>query len=245
MNDQRSGPLWGGPGAVTAALALIFFPLVGMYLVATAMGIDEIALLGVVMSLFVAWTALKVRGSGWGELGMRRGFNRRRTFVLGAVSALGLLVVTSVVSTLLVNLTGWTPDISKFDAVRGDVGMLLGGLVVVWTTAAFGEEMLFRGIMLNSFFDLASGGKGTGRGAWALALIATSIIFGAAHAYQGIAGSILTGVVGLGFGLVYLWTGRNMWVAILAHGIYDTVGFVLVFLSWDKVLAPSLLLGLF
>jgi membrane protease YdiL (CAAX protease family) len=42
---------------------------------------------------------------------------------------------------------------------------------------------------------------------------------------------LATGISGLVFGVLYLATGRNLWAPILAHGIYDTVGFLLIFLG--------------
>jgi membrane protease YdiL (CAAX protease family) len=42
---------------------------------------------------------------------------------------------------------------------------------------------------------------------------------------------ISTGISGLVFGILYLATKRNLWTAILAHGAYDTVGFLLIFLG--------------
>jgi hypothetical protein len=36
---------------------------------------------------------------------------------------------------------------------------------------------------------------------------------------------------GLLFGAAYLTSGRNLWVAILAHGLTDTIGFVMIYLG--------------
>jgi len=40
---------------------------------------------------------------------------------------------------------------------------------------------------------------------------------------------IAAGLGGFVFGLLYLGTGRNLWVAVVAHGTMDTVGFLLLF----------------
>jgi uncharacterized protein len=55
--------------------------------------------------------------------------------------------------------------------------------------------------------------------------------FGLAHAYQGVTGVIDEGIAGLLLGVIYLRTGRNLAVPIIAHGIQDSIDFVLIFLG--------------
>jgi membrane protease YdiL (CAAX protease family) len=68
-----------------------------------------------------------------------------------------------------------------------------------------------------------------GRGAWIVSLIVVHVAFGLAHAYQGITGILDEGLSGLLLGIIYLRTGRNLAVPIIAHGIEDTVDFLLIF----------------
>jgi len=42
---------------------------------------------------------------------------------------------------------------------------------------------------------------------------------------------ISAGLGGFAFGLLYLVTGRNLWVSVIAHGTTDTVGFLLLYLG--------------
>src|SRR5256885_16354812 len=67
--------------------------------------------------------------------------------------------------------------------------------------------------------------------AWLAALVVTSIVFGVGHQYQGLSGMITAGLGGFVFGLLYLVTGRNLWVSVIAHGTMATVGFLLLFLG--------------
>jgi uncharacterized protein len=53
--------------------------------------------------------------------------------------------------------------------------------------------------------------------------------FGLAHAYQGVTGVIDEGLMGLLLGLIYLGTGRKLAVPIVAHGVADSIEFVLMF----------------
>jgi hypothetical protein len=69
------------------------------------------------------------------------------------------------------------------------------------------------------------------RGAWIISLIVVHVGFGLAHAYQGITGIIDEGLSGLLLGIVYLRTGRNLSVPVIAHGVGDTIDFILIFLN--------------
>ncbi len=120
-----------------------------------------------------------------------------------------------------------TADISRFDSIRGNVGALVGTLVVVWLTAAFAEEVIFRGFLMGRLARLFGGS----RLAWTASLLISSVLFGALHLYQGPAGVLGTGTAGLVLGLIYLVSGRNLWVCILTHGITDSISLVLIFLS--------------
>ncbi len=109
----------------------------------------------------------------------------------------------------------------------GNVHFLLISLAVAWTLAAFGEEFVYRGYLLTRVAQAL----GDGSRAWLGALALTSILFGVGHGYQGLSGMISAGLGGLVFGALYLATGRNLWVSVIAHGTTDTVGFLLLYLG--------------
>ena len=85
---------------------------------------------------------------------------------------------------------------------------------VVGVTAGVCEEWLYRGFFLAVVAALA-GGLPTG----ALVLVA-AVAFGLAHAYQGVAGIVTTGVLGGVMAAVYLQTG-SLLLPILLHVIID------------------------
>lgn len=108
---------------------------------------------------------------------------------------------------------------------NGNFRALLGWLAVSWTLAAFGEEMVYRGYLLNRLGDLT----GFTTLGWAISLLAVAAFFGMVHAYQGASGILLAGFSGLVQGLAYLATKRNLWVSIICHGVTDTAGFILIY----------------
>jgi membrane protease YdiL (CAAX protease family) len=111
--------------------------------------------------------------------------------------------------------------------VVGNPKLLLIALALSWILAAFGEEMVYRGYMMNRVADLMN----RSRRAWVVSLIAVHVGFGMAHAYQGVTGVIDEGLMGLLLGLIYLRTDRNLAVPIIAHGAQDSIDFILIFLG--------------
>jgi uncharacterized protein len=135
---------------------------------------------------------------------------------------------TYLVEPLIARLTtGALPDPSAFRSLVGNAQALLFWLVISWTLAAFMEEMVYRGWLTARIAELWR----YSRAGWIIALVASSALFGLAHLYQGLSGVVATGVTGFLFGTAYLSSGRNLWCAILAHGLLDTLGFVMIYLG--------------
>ncbi len=185
-------------------------------------------------SLLVIWFlinfSLKLRNSSWNELGFRKPGNWLAVLGIAAFGTAGLhLLIGVIFKPIVIKLVGRPPDLSNFDAVRGNFPALLVGLGLVWTLAAFGEEMIFRGYYLNR---LAEAGKKK-KISWLGAALISSVIFGFGHTYQGEAGILLTGLAGLAFSAAYLLSKKNLWVPIIMHGLYDTSAFLILYFNLD------------
>jgi membrane protease YdiL (CAAX protease family) len=102
-------------------------------------------------------------------------------------------------------------------------------LLLVWTWAAFGEEVGYRGYLLTRAADL--GGRTTA--AYWIGIVLVAVLFGYGHYYKGPTGILDSAVAGLILGAVYMLSGRNLWASILAHGFIDTFGVVAAFFGWD------------
>ncbi len=178
--------------------------------------------------LAFAWLSLRARKVRWRDIGLSRFRNWRVT--LGAGVGVGLLLEAFqlfISQPLLVRVLRKQPDLELFRALHGNVKWTLVALAGTWTLAAFGEEMVYRGYLMNRVADLLN----RTRVAWIVSLIVVHVGFGLAHAYQGITGILDEGLAGLLLGLVYLATKRNLAVPIVAHGIGDSIDFVLIFLG--------------
>jgi membrane protease YdiL (CAAX protease family) len=178
--------------------------------------------------LLLGWFSLWLRSVGWRGVGLARPKHFGQTLLLGIVIGIAYQVLSLIlVDPFIARFTGRLPEVSQFAPLVGSVNYLLLSLLVSWTLAAFGEELVYRGYLMNRIAGLVN----PTQVGWAVSLLVSSILFGAVHSYQGASGVIATGLCGFLFGIVYLASGRNLWLSIIAHGTLDSVGFVLVFLG--------------
>lgn len=84
-------------------------------------------------------------------------------------------------------------------------------------TAAFTEELVYRWMLGKALLDRPGGGMQY--------LALTTVLFGLVHWPAGVAAVMLTGVVGLGLGLVFMKT-RLLWPVMAAHLVTDVLVFV-------------------
>jgi membrane protease YdiL (CAAX protease family) len=172
--------------------------------------------------------SLLIRRQSLQAIGFRRVVSWRRTVLIATCFAVFLQVLSVYVTEPLIShSTGQPSDLSQFRDAVGNVGVTSVWLAIAWTFAAFGEEFVYRGYVLNRIADaLGSGSRALG-----IAMVATSVLFGIGHSYQGATGMIDTTISGLVFGGLYVWSGRNLWLPILTHGLADTIAIVLIFLG--------------
>jgi CAAX protease family protein len=176
----------------------------------------------------LGWISLRLRRVQWKQIGFTRYRTWTKTVLLGIVYGVSLEFFDLFgKQPLLTRLLGKPPDLSNFPAVRGNLRFALVMIVLIWILAAFGEELVFRGYLMNRVADL---GRGT-RTAWIVSLFLISALFGFSHYQQGLTGMIEEGSDGLILGLMYLAYRRNLAIPIVAHGVCDTIDIVLLFLG--------------
>ena len=173
-------------------------------------------------------SSLWLRGEGARAVGLAFRPDWGHTALVGIGAGIGYQGFSLYVAEpAIARLTGRLPDVSLFAPLAGNVHFLLISLAVAWTLAAVGEEFVYRGYLLTRIARVLGNTPRT----WLGALAVTSILFGVGHGYQGVSGMISAGLGGFAFGLLYLVTGRNLWVSVIAHGTTDTVGFLLLYLG--------------
>jgi uncharacterized protein len=205
-------------------LALVEFLIVGLIFVADTKHL--IPLSKTPFLLFLGWISLRLRRVSWRSIGLTRNRSWMRTLAFGAGTGILIEAFQLFISQpMLVRLTGKQPDLSDFRDLPGNFRLALIGFALVWTLGAFGEELVWRGYLMNRVADL---GRRT-KWAWMCSLVVVNIVFGFAHGYQGVTGVIDEGLMGVLLGVLYLWTGFNLGVPIIAHGTQDTIDLLLIF----------------
>jgi hypothetical protein len=91
--------------------------------------------------------------------------------------------------------------------------------VLVCVTAGFCEETIFRGYLQKQFIAWS--------GSAAAGLVASAVVFGACHIYQGVKPAIVITVYGLLFGILAQWR-KSLRPGMMTHALHDTVSGIAV-----------------
>jgi len=191
------------------------------------------------LTLAVLTLYLRARGIGWSAMGLIPLPGWKAKLLLLPQAGLALVAFALVVALTTVAGPAVGLDFLKevpagvevrWGDVAGSLPHYLLWLAIVWTAAAFGEEMFFRGYLITRLHQVLPG-------TWPghlLAVVIPALIFGYGHFYyQGWRGAVVTGAIGLAFGAMFLLFKRNLWPLILLHGIIDTLTFTAIFMRWE------------
>jgi len=181
--------------------------------------------------LFIlGWISLRWRNGGWKYAGLSRPKSWWKTMALALLAAAILLLGSELLVEPLAHRIWPEPEHVSNVIQSGAAGwrQALTGLLIVWTFAAFGEELSYRGYLLTRAAEVL----GRSNLAYWTAMIVVSMLFGFGHYYKGPSGVLDSTYSGLVLGTAYLLSGCNLWTPIFAHGIADTVSVLVVFMGW-------------
>ena len=105
----------------------------------------------------------------------------------------------------------------SFMAARGMVEILLATILV--TVVALAEETIFRGYLILCLRVITASPVA--------AALLSAAIFSLGHGYEGSAGVVTVGVMGLVFAFVYMWR-QSLVAPIVIHFLQDFIGIVLL-----------------
>jgi hypothetical protein len=178
----------------------------------------------------LGWLSVRLRNGSWTAIGFKRPSSWARIVSISVAAATGRIVLGDYV--LEPMALHFSPPIHAPEAageIAGNLKLTLVALLVVWTFAAFGEEIAYRGYLTLRGAETL----GKTRLGWWIATVFVSVLFGFGHYYKGPAGMVDSAVAGLILGAAFLIAGRNLWAPILAHGFIDTFAVVAAFFAWS------------
>ncbi|WP_291845317.1 CPBP family intramembrane glutamic endopeptidase [Maricaulis sp.] len=103
----------------------------------------------------------------------------------------------------------------RFADIANSPGFLMLWIAIAIIHGGFFEEMIYRAFTILKLTEVMGGREG-----WRmpLAIVLQAVFFGVRHMYyQGVGGGLATGLMGLGFGLMFWLFRRNLWPLIIAH----------------------------
>lgn len=178
-------------------------------------------------ALLVAWLWLRREGRVAEAFDLSRP-DWRSALPWAALTTGGVIAIFAV-GTMLVQALGFPPPDPTFVlalVTESPAMFLLWVVGVAILAAGFGEELLWRGFLMDRLERL--GGL---RGRMWLVLVVQAVLFGLPHAYQGMGGVIVTGMVGLLLGWVRIMQRGNLWAVMIAHAAVDVIMMSLAYAS--------------
>ena len=183
--------------------------------------------------LVMIWLGLKLRSESWADFGL----TFQTISFRGCLKVFGLSLLVFVIgvsafilgSILMANITGVpeSADFSKYDFLKDNLGGLFLTLGGVYIISSFGEEVIYRGFLINRISQFGAWSKyGT-----AIAVILSSVFFGLVHYEWGPMGMVQTGFMGLAMGICYIKLKKRLWILVLAHAYMDTLLMVQMYLA--------------
>jgi membrane protease YdiL (CAAX protease family) len=188
---------------------------VGFTLTAVATILRDSALVALIA--FFLWR----NGESVGSLGWSF---RRQDVLLGVLLFPAVFFGASVLEQFLLSI-GFTTPATPSPSLRptlDPVHLVLA--IVLVLVVAVAEETIFRGYLILRFGDL------TGLG-WALPL--SAFVFSLGHGYEGSAGVVTVGTMGLVFALLYVWR-KSLATPMTIHFLQDFLVIVLLPLITGK-----------
>jgi len=170
---------------------------------------------------------IEYKGKPFLALGFQREkFTTKNIFVFAPLLALGLFAFYVFILVPGITILTEVPiDYSSFDELKGNLPACLIALLVVWATAGFGEEIIFRGYFMRQFVKFF----GESNISIVLNIVLLACFFGFMHSYQGITGQIVAGTIGALLALIFYLRKYDLWFIIAVHGFFDTIALICVY----------------
>ncbi|MFI5338876.1 MAG: CPBP family intramembrane glutamic endopeptidase [Candidatus Methylomirabilales bacterium] len=184
----------------------------GFTFVASSTILRDLGLMGLV--LFFAWrNGEPLDRIGWTFTGSQREVALGLGLFLPFFFGVGLLGRALEVA----GLSAPSTPLPSFLAAKGMTEFVVASVLAA--VVALTEETIFRGYLILRFRSITRSS--------AAAVLLSSLIFSLGHGYEGSAGVVTVGVMGLVLALIYLWR-RSLLAPMVMHFLQDFLGIVVL-----------------
>ena len=162
------------------------------------------------------------------------GFIRPRSWPLTLAGGAAFGVVFKLVMKAIVMPILGAPAVNAtYHYLAGNAGAMPGMIAMIFVSASFGEEVLFRGYLFERLGRLF----GTSRAARAGTILLSSALFAAAHYHgQGVPGVEQAAITGLVIGAIYAsWS--EIWIVMVVHAAFDLTAVALIYWGVEEAVA--------
>ena len=186
----------------------------------TNTGILLSTFMGMAVGLLVAWAWLQADGA------LGAAWNLRKPDNPGAAAGLALAATVAIIAIFMTSgivldalgLERANVELVMQFVTESPVSLALWIVLIAWLSAGLGEELLWRGFLLDRLMRL----PGIQGRIW-VAVLLQAAVFALPHLYQGLGGALITGVIGILFGWMRIAARWNLWPLIIAHAAVDTI----------------------
>ncbi len=164
---------------------------------------------------------------GWvtpGQLGLgRAGWLRTLGFALAGLAV--MLAYSPLADRLAAHWFKKPPSLEAFAPIQQSRLKLAAGIAAAWLLGGILEELIARGIVLQSFRVVLAGWLPLPLAA-GISILVAALGAGLMHLYQGPRAVLIITQLSILLGSLFVVSGYNLWAVMLCHGLYDTIAFV-------------------
>lgn len=164
-----------------------------------------------------ATVLLYLRKQSWKSLGLIKPSNIRRMLGITVITFISTIVCILTYKSISCSPQETSDTAQGLEVVRKSLLYQIFIVICIWTESIL-EELQDRGFLLNRLESLF----GNKHFSTILAVFIQAVIFGFRHSYDLSDRSITTGLIGLIFGIAYVFSGRNLWPLIIAHIVLNS-----------------------
>ena len=179
--------------------------------------------------LLFVWLFLKRRGENFADIGFS--FKRLdiKSFLIGTIAGILIFAFVNWLFFPLLEKIVHIPDadLGDFAKLKGNTGFFIFILLMAWLVGGIYEEIVFHGFIFTRIEKMINK-----RQAMILSFVITNLVFAFYHIQLGLRGVLNALVCGLLFQGLMLLKQRNMWYAIFAHAVFDTIALTFLYLGY-------------